>query len=140
MYPIVIRITYEPPPGQYARRLPAITKDVLREAAEYWHSDILPEHFQPGAAEKYGYAPRTQAHKRRKRQKHREHLPLVFTGAGREDILSPPYIQVSPTRTTMTLAAPTYQEQQALIVRMGKNASQMLREMGGKETAVLTGG
>ncbi|MHC4176238.1 MAG: hypothetical protein ACYSWU_01955 [Planctomycetota bacterium] len=104
MYPIAIGITYEPPVSKYGRRLNAIIKEAQREAAEHWHSDILPGHFQPGAAEKYGYAPRTLKHEKRKRGK----PPLVYTGEGRDAILGPAYIQPHPTRVTINLAAPSY--------------------------------
>jgi hypothetical protein len=163
VYPIAISITYEPPPSKYARALHKVTKEVQREAAQHWHDRILPEHFKPGAAERYGYARRVKRRKllRRKRRTKPhplEHLPLIHTGAAMEDILSPPYIQSFPTRVNINLAAPSYfglnlepdmveevgtmtfQEQQAIMIRMGKNASRMLREMGGKETVVLTGG
>jgi hypothetical protein len=157
VYSIAIGITSEPPMSKYSRRLNAVMKEVQREVADYWADRMLPGHFEHGAAEKYGYAPRTTAHERRKRQK----PPLVFSGFGREQILRPPYIQASPTRMLMELAAPSYfwasppsnhpdkadevsrmtfQEQQQIMMRMGKNASRMIQEMGGKETVILTGG
>lgn len=167
MYSIAIGISYEPPISKYARALHKVTKEVQREAAQYWHDRILPEHFRPGAAERYGYAPRVNKGriflKRKKRGGTRrlnvmQHLPLIHTGEAMEGILGPAYIAPYPTRVTIHLAAPSYmslnqkpdmadevsritfQEQQALMMRMGKNASRMLREMGGKETVVLTGG
>lgn len=157
MYPIAIGITYEPPISKYGRRLNAVTKEAQRVAAEHWAGRMLKEHFAPGAAEKYGYAPRTAKHERRKRGK----PPLVFGGLARAAILGPPYIRAYPTRVTIDLAAPsyfwarppsnqpdkaaevsrvTYQEQQELMLLMGRTGSRLLRETGGKETVVITGG
>jgi hypothetical protein len=60
----------------------------LREAAEYWVRELLPEHFRPGAEARYRYARRTEAHLRRKRREGKGTSPNVYTGRLRDKMLS----------------------------------------------------
>ncbi len=101
-------IRYDPEPSKYARKIKEVSREAYRAGMEFWHANILPGHFQPGAEEKYGYAPRTERHERKKRQRHHGGQPLVFSGFARSKILGPPRIRAYPTRATMELYAPSY--------------------------------
>lgn len=66
------------------RRAPELAQQALAAGAEYWHSGILPRHFEIGASAKYGYAPRGSKYlKDRKKQ---GKPPLVYSGSMRRDL------------------------------------------------------
>ena len=43
-------------------------KEALQETALFWHSRLLPRHFRMGAAQEYGYKPRSPKTRERKRR------------------------------------------------------------------------
>lgn len=49
-----------------------------RRALEDWREDILPKHFEPGAARKYKYHKRSEKYQKRKNRMGKR--PLVFSG------------------------------------------------------------
>lgn len=53
------RMVYIGSPAAMKRGMPKVMKESLSEAGGLWHRRYLPEHFRPGAASKYRYAPRT---------------------------------------------------------------------------------
>jgi hypothetical protein len=64
------------------RKAPEILYAAVEVGAEYWHSRILPGHFESGASGKYGYAPRSLAYIRRNKGK----PSLVHSGSMRNDL------------------------------------------------------
>lgn len=103
-----VAIRYDPPPSRYARKIKEVSREAYRAGMEFWHANILPGHFQTGAEAKYGMAPRTPGHEKKKRQRHHGGQPLVFSGFAKSKILGPPRIRAYPTRATMELYAPSY--------------------------------
>lgn len=63
---------------------PDIAEKALGAAADYWHTGILPKHFEIGASQKYDYAPRGP--KYLKDRKKRGKPPLVYSGSLRHDL------------------------------------------------------
>lgn len=61
----------------------------LRKGADFWHKQILPGHFEPGASKKYAgaYTPRTNRHIRRKARRGSAAGPQRFTGTHRQQTL-----------------------------------------------------
>lgn len=61
-------------------------EDALMAGADYWHTGILPKHFEQGAAAKYGYAVRSKNYIVQMRR--RGGLPLLYTGSMRDELES----------------------------------------------------
>jgi hypothetical protein len=68
------------------RQSPLVAQTALIAGAEYWHTRVLPQHFQVGASMRYGYAPR--AIKYLKNRNKAGKPPLVLTGSLRRDLQS----------------------------------------------------
>ncbi len=106
-----------------------ITREAYRAVGLYWVANMLPKHFQPGAASKYNYEYRSQAYLLRKHGtnvgnlraiglKRREvfsklrqldnETPLVLTGRMKQDVLSQNVVRGFPTRATVYLYGPQY--------------------------------
>ncbi|HUX14941.1 MAG TPA: hypothetical protein VMW52_00625 [Phycisphaerae bacterium] len=153
-----IKITYdgaEATVGQ--RRLREINRTALGTGMRFMHQELLPGHFEPGASERYDYAPRSEHYKRRKPRYARE-IALVRSGRGKREILAMPHIQAFPTRATMTLSAPSYfrmmpapgqpdmaaevftvlpEEKTRIEIVMGKTVVAELRKRGIQKTVVV---
>jgi len=85
---IVLRANIELMGGYEAlrKRTPRIVKEALAEAAAYWHKKFAPRHFRSGAATRYGYTPRSENWRRRKRRVKGHALPLVWTGRTKRQV------------------------------------------------------
>lgn len=68
------------------KRTPLLIQEAMGQAADLWHSEMLPEHFKRGARGKYGYAKRSKRHERKQRK--RGQSDLVYTGAMRSELKS----------------------------------------------------
>jgi hypothetical protein len=86
------RMVYIGGPAQMKRGWPKVMKESLQEAGGLWHRRYLPEHFRPGAAGKYGYAPRLARYVDRKSR----------------DGPLPKYRQQRRRRKSRRLTAPTF--------------------------------
>lgn len=75
------------PAEKPSRLVNRTVKAALREQAEYWQKTLLPRHFTPTAARKYGYARRTAAYQRAKQKKHGHNRPLDWSGKMRGHVL-----------------------------------------------------
>lgn len=83
------RMVLRSPKGPHGMRkaYKEVRDAALREAAEFWVRELLPEHFRAGATAKYRYARRTEAHLRRKRREGKGELPNVYTGRLRDKMM-----------------------------------------------------
>jgi hypothetical protein len=84
------------------RRAPEIVREAVQVGAEFWHTKILPDHFDKGKQGKYGYAPRSIKYKKQ----HGGRPDLVFSGSLRRDIKSAAsYSQSARTAVTVSMWA-----------------------------------
>lgn len=91
---------------------------------ELWVDKFLPLHFQQGASGRYGYAPRTEKHKKRKGYK----PALVMTEAtARQAMASRAGVRGFPTRTTFTLYTPGYIPQRPRRRKMPDMAAEIFK-------------
>jgi hypothetical protein len=72
-------------PGVGIRRVRAAMKVAIGAAAEAWHTRMLPNHFTPGGAAKYGYAKRTAKYMRAKARRKKHQKPLRWSGESEEN-------------------------------------------------------
>lgn len=64
------------------RDAPELAEKALIAGADYWHTGILPKHFEKSAHSVYDYADRSKAHNKRKQGR----PDLVFSGSLRRDL------------------------------------------------------
>ena len=64
-------------------KAPEIADAAMTAAANYWHTKVLPKHFEPGAHDKYDYAARSKAYLKKKAGRGPD---LVFTGSLQRDL------------------------------------------------------
>lgn len=68
------------------RAAPELAEKALMAGADYWHTGILPKHFERGASGTYGYAPRSPTYLKSKGKSGKP--GLVFSGSLRRDLRS----------------------------------------------------
>ena len=93
------------------QKLRTVTKEmkgVLKQVVEYWHKELLPQHFKEGAARKYNYQPRSRNHIKRKRKKFGHAIPLVFSGHMSQSVMRPPRMTGNKKKATANLKGPRY--------------------------------
>jgi hypothetical protein len=78
-------------------------QDALAQVGLYWHQNIMPGHFEQGAAAKYAYAPRTRKFMITKARKKGHQRPLTFTGVSENLASLWPKIKKSEARVTVIL-------------------------------------
>jgi hypothetical protein len=82
----IFRVTVEVSDERMAalKRAPENTADAMEKGAMFWQSKLLPKHFEPGSAGKYGYAERSI--KYLKSWPKAGKPPLVVSGSLRNDV------------------------------------------------------
>lgn len=80
-------------------------REALREAVDEHHRRHIPWHFQPFAASKYGYKPRSRRYAALK-AKLGLTQPLVFTGRTRDTVTRERQITATQQRATLILRLP----------------------------------
>ena len=116
MIPIRVVTIEEAHPDLVRRELHEVTRMAHYAMGQVWATELLPEHFRPGATSIFGYKPRTAKH-----AKHKQALaaigkaeeggmaPLVMSGRLRRDLLRARHmIRAFPTRVTIDLVGPNY--------------------------------
>ena len=84
MFPeLQYQLTLNDSPKARMQRLPKNVSLVVKAAVRYWHTNMLPEHFKPGAAEKYGYAGRGMRYCEKKKIRGK-YADLVYSGKARD--------------------------------------------------------
>lgn len=93
-------------PSDPDRKTRAAIKEATAATAALHHERHLPWHFEPFAAAKYGYTPRSKQYTKRKLQAGRGNKPLVYTGLTKSEILSSRQIRSTGSRgATLILKA-----------------------------------
>ncbi len=64
-------------------------------ALRHWHTEMLPKHFNEGAASRYGYRRRSGAYTESKRQSEGHTRPLVYSGDSQRATEGPMVIRTS---------------------------------------------
>jgi hypothetical protein len=97
------------PAGVGQRTWRDIAKAGMFAVGVAWDKYFKMRHFDPGAASRYGYKPRTAAHKRRKAKRGLPvWLDLVFSGDTRRDVARLQIPRAFPTRVTITMPTARY--------------------------------
>jgi hypothetical protein len=101
------------------RRWREIGKNVHEAVAEWWVKELLPDHFTPGAAAKYGYQPRTFAYKALKLKRFAKGrgnaearrlgpIDLVYSGRMFKALKEDTVIRPFPSRANILMNGPQY--------------------------------
>jgi hypothetical protein len=117
MIPIRIESVYDEHPDLSRRELHRVMRAAHRAMGVKWAIELLPEHFEPGAGNVFGYAKRTEKWLRRKerlkaagRAEGGREDDLVFTGRLRREVLLTARFNINayPTRVTIRMSGPVY--------------------------------
>lgn len=121
MVPIRIRIAQRGFPSQ--RAFNRASKTAHLEVGEFYHRELIPKHFRPGAEAEYRYRPRQRGYRDRRGSKASvvqraiaagkavpaaATNPLTFTGALKRIVTQLAEIRGYPARSTVTMNLPAY--------------------------------
>src|ERR1700752_3250888 len=89
---VTASITIDGVAGLKPSQIRAAARVAMQAVGDKWIAEYLPKHFTQAAPHRYGYAPRSQSYRRRKRYgasingvpSIREDKPLVWSGRSRE--------------------------------------------------------
>lgn len=101
-------ITYIGGPDVLAKDLRAAAKAELAKVGTHWHRQTLPGHFALDAIRKYRYAPRSKGHMRVKARLYGHSLPLVMTGALRDQVTRMSRVTSTAKGARVTMTGPRY--------------------------------
>ncbi len=110
------------------RAVNKVMKEIHAEIGELWHGEMLPEHFTPGAADRYRYSPRSQGTKAIKERQHRQgyarapNIDLVKSGKTRE-LTKTGIVRAWPRRGEVRFFVPHY------VKKRGKRLFDLVREL-----------
>ena len=82
--------------------------------AKHWHEHMLPRHFKPGAAARYGYQERMESTIRAKAGRwgkspeYAKQYPLTMTGDLSSDVTGAFVVRATPTKFSVRMQAPHY--------------------------------
>jgi hypothetical protein len=114
---IYFKITDDRPPGVSIRRWRTISRDGMAQAGFLYEGTYKHRHFEEGAAARYGYQPRTAAHRMKKARmvapKSFKISPdanrdLIMSGLLRKAIKMRHAVRAFPTRVTVNMPSPNY--------------------------------
>lgn len=117
MIPIKVVTIHDEHPDLSRRELHEVMRASMAQMGVKWAVDLLPEHFGPAAAGKFGYARRTLKWRRRKdRDKAAGRAigggddDLIYRGTLREMVLTSArnLVRAYPKRCTITMVGPVY--------------------------------
>lgn len=78
-------------------------EDALIKGADFWHTGILPKHFEKGAGAVYNYAPRSGTYLKQSRKRGKP--LLVYSGSLRQDLRSKASFQKVGTGVNLKMFA-----------------------------------
>lgn len=122
MLPIRIKVQQKAFPSKraYSRAM----KAGHQEMGEHYHQQMIPKHFEPGAAQRYGMRPRSRGYKRRAKPQQPSYVeraiakgqavaaaltrPLTFSGDLGKIVEGLAVVRGYPTRATVTHNLPVY--------------------------------
>lgn len=107
MIPVVVKLEHSAPTRTLKRDVREAQRVGFAAAAERWHSNTLPRHFDSGASMRYGYAPRTPRYDRRKMRVKGHRQPLVWSGTLMRSALRSARISATPTGAVVRFGAGT---------------------------------
>lgn len=129
-------IEHDKRPG-FGRKSSRVAKALFAIIGAYWHKHFLPKHFESGAAQRYGYQPRTEKHiqKRARRWKVSEsraaQYDLALSGAMCRDITRRYSIRAYPSRFSVIMSSPES------YVRMRPVSTSKMPNLGEEATRVI---
>ena len=82
-----VSVRYDIPPNTMKRSLNNAIKFTLQETVLWWHGQLFPGHFDPGAQNRYKYTSRSGKYKKEKRRKKGHADPLTFSGRMKRDLM-----------------------------------------------------
>lgn len=91
--------------------LTKVRKELMADIALFWHTEIFPAHFTPGAETRYGYEPRSKKYlavKARKGVGQGRYAANIFTGQSRRRMTQLKTITSTSGTATVRMDAPTY--------------------------------
>jgi len=91
-------VTYAPHPVATVKQTPRFAKEANRKAIEFWHEELLPKHFAPGAMQEYDYQPRQKITQLIKSRRYGHQRPIVQEGDAESYLRS--FVRFSSTSTT----------------------------------------
>ena len=104
-----IQVTANRPSGVGQRSWREISKTGMFAVGLAWDQHFKMRHFEPGAASRYGYKPRSKAYLRRKAKRGvPQFLDMVFSGTTRRDVARLQIPRPFPTRVTITMPTQPY--------------------------------
>jgi len=115
--PILIKLIETPPPSAMRRAHPEILRDTYQAEAVEWSEKMLPRHFEPPAAERYGYQPRSPRTIAAKAAAAQRGAALLIGGAVVDDVwtglmmravLGHQDIAATAIKSTVRMFGPTY--------------------------------
>lgn len=86
-------------------------KQLLEEIARFWHKEIFPSHFTPGAESRYGYEPRSKKYMAKKLKYGRgqgKYVANVFTGMSKRWMTTSDDFRGTGNTMTVHMKAPDY--------------------------------
>ena len=96
-------------PRGMAKQFRQLVKEGLRNLIQnFWHPEILPEHFKPAAKRRYKYDPRGLKYLRWKKKKQPLAGPLEFTGRSKRQLTRSIKVSGSAKKATGTMQAPRH--------------------------------
>ncbi len=113
--PLKIKLEEQKPLDLSIRQWRTVTKSTFAAVGEWWHSTIMPRHFEPGAESRYFYKRRSRVYLRRKARlaaagqvEEGGKAALVFRGDARRALTQFATISAYPTRFTVRMIGPKY--------------------------------
>lgn len=111
MIPYFIDITSDPDIDTLAKRVPRLMRFAFERTAMYWHSQMLPRHFEPKAKRKYNYQPRKRKYQNRKKEfaksdrtiQKQGRAPIVYSGLTEALAEGKGVIRAYPTRVRLRM-------------------------------------
>jgi len=102
-------------PSIGVKRLNQITKKAFSDVGAYWHDQMLPDAFAPGAVYRHEHQPRSRKWKNKKLRLASHGIGeeggtrnLVFTGMTRRSVKEYATIRAFPRRATVNMVGPRY--------------------------------
>ncbi len=101
--------------GLSGREIKRLMKEVHQEIGEYWFDRMVKDHFREGAAQRYGYKPRTNKYLKRKARdvqkgKALTTADLIYSGLLRSRVTQRQWMDVHAysTRVSVVMHGPKY--------------------------------
>ncbi len=131
-------ITYVRGPEHTLKVFNKAVRPALRKMLLWWHKQVLPGHFRPGAAAKYKYRRRSDKYRlrtARQMSSPRSHLdpdanlPLVYSGRMRDQLMRGGFARATRKRATLRMSVPTYGKYHGKLYEVVRTTAAERKEM-----------